>query len=950
MWMIGLVIGLLVGNAIDNAGGAALGAVAGFVLGLWEGRYRKLRTAKLADLELHVTELAAEIAALKQGVIATDPPVRASPVASVADVVAQSSEQPLAPALEIGTVAARVAAAEATSSLVPPAIPEVDTVGIFVRKGGAGVSQPAPSSGPVEIVPATPFTPTPRPAWLQWLIGGNTLARIGVLILFIGVGFLLKFAAERVVVPIEMRLAGVALGAIVLLALGWRLRSARPGYAMILQGGGVGVMYLTIFAALKLYSLLPPTAAFALLFMVAAFSSWLAIKQDTLALAALGVIGGFLAPILTSTGSGSHVLLFSYYTLLNASILAIAWFKSWRALNVLGFVFTFGVAVVWGVDQYRPEFFATTEPFLVLSLLFYVAIAVLYALRRSVTLRDYVDSTLVFGTPLVVAGLQSGLVRDTPFGMALSALAAAVMYLSLAKVLYSRRQESLRMLVEAFLALGVIFATLAIPLALDARWTSGTWALEGAALLWVGVRQQRLSARVFGALLQLAAGTALAFGSQVWHGQAPSHPWPILNSDCIGALLLALAGLFSAWQLQRRKDLVRSWEQVVALLLFTWGTLWWLFAGWHEIDRWLPAGSHMPAVVGLLTLTALLFAVIEQAARWPLARIPVLATLPLLLLLVVGATGHSISVATSTHLFARGGYLTWPLAVIAMMAILKHYDRPDVAAADNIAAPLDWWHAGLLWLIALLAAHELAWAGSHLGTGNGVWTVVPWGLVGAAALFVVTAFADTAVWPMNRHRVGYLVYAAVPIAVAVALWSISANFEGDADPLPLPYFPLFNPLDITQVLALLALATWVLRLQRDRATLGGLLRPAILGGALAALLFVWINAVVLRTIHFWWDVPYTVDALWASRLVQVSLSLLWSCLALATMVFANRRLWRIAWVAGATLLAVVVLKLFLVDLSQVGGVERIVSFIGVGVLLLAIGFLAPVPPRRMETA
>ena len=93
-------------------------------------------------------------------------------------------------------------------------------------------------------------------------MGGNTLARVGVLLLFIGVGFLVKYATEHVHVPIEVRLAGVALGGIVLLVLGWRLRLRRQGYAMILQGGGVGVLYLTMFGALRLYALLPPTAAF----------------------------------------------------------------------------------------------------------------------------------------------------------------------------------------------------------------------------------------------------------------------------------------------------------------------------------------------------------------------------------------------------------------------------------------------------------------------------------------------------------------------------------------------------------------------------------------------------------------------------------------------------------------------------------------------------------------
>ena len=133
-------------------------------------------------------------------------------------------------------------------------------------------------------------------------------------------------------------------------------------------------------------------------------------RQDAISLAALAVVGGFLAPILTSSDSGNHVMLFSYYALLNAGILGIAWFKAWRSLNLLGFVFTFLVGTLWGVTRYRPENLATTEPFLVLFFLFYVAIAVLYALRQSVEVRHYVDAA-----PPAPAGrgwTRSALVRD----------------------------------------------------------------------------------------------------------------------------------------------------------------------------------------------------------------------------------------------------------------------------------------------------------------------------------------------------------------------------------------------------------------------------------------------------------------------------------------------------------------------------------------------------------
>ena len=119
---------------------------------------------------------------------------------------------------------------------------------------------------------------------------------------------------------------------------------------------------------------------------------------------------------------------------------------------------------------------------------------------------------------------------------------------------------------------------------------------------------------------------------------------------------------------------------------------------------------------------------------------------------------------------------------------------------------------------------------------------------------------------------------------------------------------------------------------------------------MAGLAFLWINAVALRTVHFTTGVAYTPHALWNSTLVQATLSILWSVIALSLMAVANRRQWRVAWIVGASLLAAVVLKLFFVELAQTGTITRIVSFIGVGLLLLLIGYVAPVPPGRKESA
>ena len=121
-------------------------------------------------------------------------------------------------------------------------------------------------------------------------------------------------------------LLGFAIGtaAGVLLAVGWRLRQKLPVYGLSLQGGGIGMLYLTIFAAFRLHEIVPAPFAFVLLVLLTAFTGVLAVLQNSMVLAILGTVGGFLAPVLVSTGAGNHVALFSYYLLLNTAILGIA--------------------------------------------------------------------------------------------------------------------------------------------------------------------------------------------------------------------------------------------------------------------------------------------------------------------------------------------------------------------------------------------------------------------------------------------------------------------------------------------------------------------------------------------------------------------------------------------------------------------------------------------------
>ena len=106
----------------------------------------------------------------------------------------------------------------------------------------------------------------------------------------------------------------------------------------------------------------------------------------------------------------------------------------------------------------------------------------------------------------------------------------------------------------------------------------------------------------------------------------------------------------------------------------------------------------------------------------------------------------------------------------------------------------------------------------------------------------------------------------------------------------------------------------------------------------------WITVVVARTIHHLAAVPYDRHFMIRSELFQAAVAVLWGLVALGSMITANRLRQRMIWFCGAGLLAVVVVKLFVVDLSGSGTISRIVSFLAVGGLLLVIGFFTPLPP------
>ncbi len=764
---------------------------------------------------------------------------------------------------------------------------------------------------------------------------GNVVVRVGAVILFFGVAFLLKYAAENSSISMETRLISVAVAAIVLLVFGWRLKDKNQGYGLILQGTAVGILYITLFVSFRLYSLLPAGFVFSMLFIFSGLAMALAILQNSHSLAVLSATGGFLAPVLTSTGAGSHVALFSYYAILNLGIFGVAWYRSWRLLNLIGFAFTFIIGSAWGVMRYQPADFATTEPFLILFFLLYSAIALLFATKQKPLLKGYVDSSLVFGLPIISFSLQVAMVRSFEFGLAWSAFALGGFYLASAFMVLRGKNSHLKIIAEAYLALGIIFTSLVIPLALDGEWTSAAWAIEGGGLVWLGLRQSRWFPKYFGALIQFAGG--VLFLSELKRNGFDSA---LFGSDLLGIILVALAALFSSYQIWKRRESLPVYEARSYLLFLIWGLMWWYFGGFAEIEQHFSGPvSAINALLLFISLSGLLAYRVEIINSWFSLRI--INWLTFISLFMVGLF-YFMAPFHQARFFNSWVGLFWLFALVSFYWSLYHRERPIALINDrqrNRTELRPWLHLAALLSLITFSIVVTKSGFRFMGFNHSSWSISLYAILAAIWMLLLS---KTDKWPINLYQQTYAVTGQRVILVGAVLWSVMVNFPDVGIAQPLTYIPLLNPLDIAQGI-LLILTIYVIR-QTDVLNIKA--HALWLKMTLIVFVFAWLNVILLRSIHAWVHIPYRLDRLLESNLVQTSLSIFWTILGLAGTIYASRVQSRRIWIYAAGLIGVVVAKLFFIDLDNSSSIERIVSFLVVGILLLVVGYFSPLPAKE----
>jgi uncharacterized membrane protein len=372
---------------------------------------------------------------------------------------------------------------------------------------------------------------------LETLIAGHWLNRIGILALIGALTFFLKHAFDNDWIGPSGRVAiGILLGASMLPWSHWLLHRGYSYFSEGIAGLGAAVLYLSIWAGCRYYTLYSRDAGFAALIVVTAAMATIALRREAQRIALLSLLGGFLTPSLLSTGKDEQIVLFTYLLILGAGLLVIGARRNWHWLAPLSFALTQAYFWDWYATFYRGERLERTVVFATLFFLFYAGLPVVRAVRLFEVWE--IDLLLLLLNSFAYLGVLYVLLwPQDRWSLTLFVLALSPAHLAVARFVPTPESGEPPLTRQLLQGLALTFATLAIPIRLEGKWITLAFAVEGAVLVWTGFRSLAPFLRRSGyLLLALAAFRFVIF-------PLPARQF-LLNERFISyALLIACIGV-----------------------------------------------------------------------------------------------------------------------------------------------------------------------------------------------------------------------------------------------------------------------------------------------------------------------------------------------------------------------------------------------------------------------
>ncbi|MDF1536853.1 MAG: DUF2339 domain-containing protein [bacterium] len=409
--------------------------------------------------------------------------------------------------------------------------------------------------------------------------GQKWLLIVGIAIMVLGIGYFLKYSFDRNWVGPAGRVAMSYFAGMACLAGGEFLRRRLTRmFGLYLTGGGIAVLYFSTFAAFQIYALMSHVAAFGIMIMVTALACSLSLFYDARWLAVLGIIGGFLTPVVLSTGVDNQVALMTYMVMLNGGILGIAFFKRWALLNHLGLASTWILFAAWYFEHYAMSKFWPTVVFLNIFFLIYaVAPFAFYFIRERV--EELTGFALTIPNAFVAFAFSFATIAEYYSRPAVSIVTVAytAVFSVMASYLYRKQSGNLEPFI-LLLAKALVFLVITVPVLFSDHWITVFWIAQAGGIIWAALRLNNRWLYIGGlGLLAAAAVKFLLYDYPgVFHlaegiyfrmpyGEMMPERW--LTSAVVVAALYTMARLTRGSDLSR--DIFQGYDAVVLNLSFT---------------------------------------------------------------------------------------------------------------------------------------------------------------------------------------------------------------------------------------------------------------------------------------------------------------------------------------------------------------------------------------------
>lgn len=790
--------------------------------------------------------------------------------------------------------------APAASASVPPA-PRLEPA-VTIRPAAPAAARP---TAPTAARPTAPAAPRPEGPGLEERLGARLPVWIGSVALTLAGAYLVKYSFDRGLISETMRVALGILFAFVLLGGGEWLRRRSTYVAAGLSASGVGVLYACFLAATNLYHLMPPVAGFALMAATTGLAVALSLRQGAL-IAVLGLVGGFLTPVLIQTGEVRPGPLFAYLFLLEVGILAVTRQRRWWPLAGLTLLAAMGWVGAWLGFAFKPEHAIYLGAFIVASAAAFAAVGLLA--RGEDRRPEGAASLLIQGALGLALAMAAGLAGVAHYGTLEWCFLGL---LGIGCLVLGRRDAQFEGLAwVAGLGTAGMMAVWAVNLhpadltafLLTALGLGLLHGLGAYACLWGSARPDRWAS--------LSASSALAFLLVAYWGERAT-----VHEMHWGLPALGLAALYAALAtpvFQRRRELPAGEAALAALAVAATAFVSLAVALQFE-EEWIAVGWAME-VAALGWISGALRVKSLRTLAWPVAGLVLVrllfnpevvsyptGDLPVFNWILYGYGVPALAFALAAWLMARQGdellssALQWGAVALGLvLALLQvrqsfhpgHLNAPNLGLLESGCMAV----AAMVYGLALLGASgrwplaSLAWGGK-LSVGLGL---------AACGLFPVLALDP--LW--TKETVG-----ALPVLNHL-LWLYGAP-------------------------ALLALAAaWLLQ-GRGEVTL-----PRLLGVVAIGLAFVLVTLEVRQAFQ-----GELLDGGSMASSEKYAYSITWVLFGTVLLVLGIVTRGAVLRYASLAVMLLAVGKVFLYDTAQLRGLYRIFSLVGLGASLMLLAFL-----------